>query len=338
MKERSDARGFSRREAGKLIGLTAVTLPAATSADAQDRAGLRYASGLTEEPVTYYEVIEPAGGATKKPPLFLVHGGAHTGQCYLMTADGRPGWAHVFAQAGHRVMIVDWPGSGRSGYVPSDKLTGETVVDGLGKALQTLGEPAIVMTHSMSGPYGWKLLERYGDHIAKLVAVAPGPPGNIQPAASIVNETPDTVEVRGTTNYTLDRKAPFVASSNFTLSKLVGKSTQFPREYVARYAASLQPIAPRLLYQRLNIGGAQMKVVDFSKYAGKRVLIVIGTDDVDHPRELDEPIAAWLNQNGAKADFWMLADHGISGNGHMMMLEKNSDAIANAVLTWIEAA
>jgi len=50
----------------------------------------------------------------------------------------------------------------------------------------------------------------------------------------------------------------------------VGKSSQFPRECTARYAASLQPIAPRLLFQRRDIAGDQMKVTDYSKYQGKR--------------------------------------------------------------------
>jgi hypothetical protein len=36
------------------------------------------------------------------------------------------------------------------------------------------GEPAVVMTHSIAGPYGWKLLEQYGDYVAKIVAVVPG--------------------------------------------------------------------------------------------------------------------------------------------------------------------
>ena len=121
-------------------------------------------------------------------------------------------------------------------------------------------------------------------------------------------------------------------------SKLIGKSTQFPREHSARYAASLQPIAPRLLQQRLNIGGAQVKVTDFAKYRGKRVLVMLGTDDIDHPRELDLRIADWLNENGAKADFWFLGDHGMIGNGHMMMLENNSDALAKLILSWVEGA
>jgi hypothetical protein len=36
--------------------------------------------------------------------------------------------------------------------------------------------------------------------------------------------------------------------------------------------------------------------------------VLIGTDDVDHPRELDVRIADWLNENGAKADFWFLGE------------------------------
>jgi pimeloyl-ACP methyl ester carboxylesterase len=331
---------LSRRNLCKWTGLSsfAALVPMTARANSKEQAGLRYSSGLTDAPATYFEVIEPVGAGAGKPPILAIHGGAHTGSCYLMTADGRPGWAHIFAQSGHRVIIPDWPGSGRSGYTPNDGLTGETVVAGLGLVLRSLGEPAIVMTHSMSGPYGWKLLEQHGDAIAKLVAVAPGPPGNIQAVATIVSETPDKVEVHGTTSYSLDRKAPFVATSGFVASKLIGKSKQFPGEYTARYAASLQPIAPKLLFQRLNIGGAQMKVADFSKYAGKRVLLVIGTDDIDHPRDIDAPIVEWLNENGAKADFWPLGDHNISGNGHMMMIEKNSDDIAKLILSWIDAA
>ena len=56
----------------------------------------------------------------------------------------------------------------------------------------------------------------------------------------IASETSEKLEVRGTTNYTLDRKAPFVATPGFVESKLIGNSTQFHREYTARYAASLQ--------------------------------------------------------------------------------------------------
>jgi hypothetical protein len=38
------------------------------------------------------------------------------------------------------------------------------------------------------------------------------------------------------------------------------------------------------------------------------------------------------------AEFIYLGDRGITGNGHMMMLEDNSDALAEQVLSWIESA
>src|SRR5262249_19496731 len=155
---------------------------------------------------------------------------------------------------------------------------------------------------------GWKLVENYGQHIAKLVAIAPGPPGNIQAMSEIASETADTVVVRGSTMMTINLKQAVVSDRNFVEVKLVGKSTQFPREHVGLYASSLVPIPPRLLYQRRNIRGSQLKVADLSNYRGKRILVMTGTADIDHPRELDGAIVEWLNQNGAKSDFLYLGD------------------------------
>ena len=56
---------------------------------------LTYSIGRVDNPPTYYEVLTPAAGSIK-PPIVMIHGGAHTGACYLATPDGRQGWAHVF--------------------------------------------------------------------------------------------------------------------------------------------------------------------------------------------------------------------------------------------------
>jgi pimeloyl-ACP methyl ester carboxylesterase len=328
---------ISRREFGMAAGVALMTSSESLAANESSGPPVNYSSGLIESPPAYYEVLEPVRGSTKSP-MVLISGGAHTGACYLATVDGRPGWAHAFVRAGYKVVVPDWPGVGRSGYIPLDDLTGDVVVEGLGKIVRSLGQPAIVMTHSMSGAYGWKLVENYGQHIAKLVAIAPGPPGNIQAVSDIVSETADTVVVRGSTTLTINLKQPVVSDRNFVEVKLVGKSTQFPREHIAVYASSLTPIPPRLLYQRRNVRGSQLKVTDLSNYRGKRILVMTGTEDIDHPRKLDEAIVEWLNQNGAKADFLYLGDHGIEGNGHMMMLEKNSDALAGKILSWIETS
>ena len=39
-----------------------------------------------------------------------------------------------------------------------------------------------------------------------------------------------------------------------------------------------------------------------------------------------------------KSTHLRLPDAGIHGNGHMMMLEKNSDAIAKAMADWLDGA
>jgi pimeloyl-ACP methyl ester carboxylesterase len=286
----------------------------------------------------YYDVLEPAN-ETSRPPVVMVHGGGHTGLCFLATPDGRPGWAPYFVSRGYKVLVPDWPGVGRSGYVPYDQLNGEMVVERLGAIIASLGRPVILMTHSMSGPYGWKLLEQQGNNIERILAIAPGPPGNIQKPVQILSESPDNVEVQMAVKISINLKQPTVATTQLIENKLIGAgSTRFPRSSKAEYAKSLVTIPPRLLYERTNIANSQLRITDFANYKGKRLALVIGTNDPDHPVEMDKPIVDWLNQNGAKADFIFLGDRGIEGNGHMMMLESNNDEIADLLVSWLEPA
>src|SRR6266851_1176994 len=271
---------------------------------------LTHATGLITAPVAvYFERFAPAAGSGRLT-VVMVHGGAHSGACYQTTADGRPGWAYRFAERGYRVVVPDWPGVGRSGAIPFDRLDGAAVVEGLGALVRSLGAPIVLLTHSMSGAYGWRLLELHGDVIEAVVGVAPGPPGNIQKSAPVHAETATMIETEGAG----------------------------PRDRIAGYAASLLPIPPNLFLERQNVHGSQLRVHDPQKLAGKRILVITGTADLDHPREADGAIVDWLNGNGARADFCFLADRGIVGNGHMLMLEDNSDAIAGIILDWLEAA
>ena len=295
-------------------------------------------SGLTcTRPAVYFDLLRPRR-PTGKPCLVLVHGGAHTGTCYLHTVDGRPGWAPFFARHGHPVAVPDWPGTGRSGAVAPDALTGEVVCSGLAGLLDHLGVPVVLLTHSMSGPYGWRLLETHADRIAALVAVAPGPPGNIQPRAEVVDHQDSHIEIeRGGIRHRIPVHEPWAVDEDFVRHKLVGTTTRFPRAFVDGYAATLQPLAPRLMHERMNIEGSQYVVANVTAYRDKPVLIVTGQQDRDHPREADAAIADWLTQAGAAVDNWFLSDLGIEGNGHMLMLEENSDEIAALIGTWIEA-
>ena len=57
-----------------------------------------------------------------------------------------------------------------------------------------------------------------------------------------------------------------------------------------------------------------------------------GDHDARHPREVDEATARYLG-----AEFVWLPERGIRGNGHMMMIEDNSDELAAMVLDWLDA-
>ena len=73
---------ISRREFGFVAAASVGLMTSGQSAAANERSGepVNYSRGLIESPPTYYEALEPAGGA-KKPPMVLISGGAHTGAC-----------------------------------------------------------------------------------------------------------------------------------------------------------------------------------------------------------------------------------------------------------------
>ena len=68
---------------------------------------MTHSIGRVDHLPTCFEMLTPATGSTK-PPVVMIHGGAHTGACYLATPDDRPGWAHVFVAAGYQVVVPDW--------------------------------------------------------------------------------------------------------------------------------------------------------------------------------------------------------------------------------------
>lgn len=288
------------------------------------------------EPAMYCDRLL-CGNGGEKPPLVLVHGAGHNGACYLQTPDGRPGWAQYFALAGYDVYVPDWPGMGRSGRMDPAALTGGIVAAALGALLESLGRPAVLLTHSMSGAYGWKVLETHAHCLSAVIGVAASAPGNIEPTPEVLEKGDDYVVVRrGAFERRVDFNRARLFEDGIVADKLIGaRSTQFPREAVAAYRNSLTETPPRLAYERSNIEGSQIRVENFDAMTGVPILLVTAEADLDHTRESDQAIVDFFVGKGLTAELCYLPEQGINGNGHMMMLEKNSDDIAGLMAGWI---
>lgn len=270
-------------------------------------------------------------------PIILIHGGGHTGSCYKTTPDERSGWAYYFAEKGFEVYVPDWSGCGRSGYVSDEILTGQFVVDGFLELIKKIDKKVIILTHSMSGAYGWKLGELANKKITHLIAVAPAPMGNIQPLPEIIEEMSDGIVLNYLQKATkISTIKPFICDDYFIIKKLIGEKNKFfPSNCLEAYKSSIQSIPPMLIYERFNIKKSQLKIEDVTKYKNINVLVITGDQDTDHPKEKDQQIVDYFMSNKINTDYYYLGDQNIKGNGHMLMLEKNSSEIADVIYNWI---
>jgi hypothetical protein len=60
------------------------------------------------------------------------------------------------------------------------------------------------------------------------------------------------------------------------------------------------------------------------------------TGEASYHRPYAHCVAKWLNQAGVKTTFVRLEEVGLPGNGHQMMSEKNSAAIAKLFMSWLD--
>jgi len=58
---------------------------------------------------------------------------------------------------------------------------------------------------------------------------------------------------------------------------------------------------------------------------------------VDSGRVLDAHTVAFLRQAGCDVEHLRLGEHGVHGNGHLMMLEKNNREALQPILDWLES-
>jgi pimeloyl-ACP methyl ester carboxylesterase len=311
----------------------------------------------------YVEVLTPRH-PRQRYPLVLIHGAAQTATNWLGTPDGRPGWADYFVEKGYTVYMVDqpargrspwlpdvdgklstfaaeqiesrftapqvfnlwpqaklhsqWPGTGRIGdpafdafyatqvpYLADNAQTQRLNQQEVAALLDRIG-PAIILTHSQSGPFGWLIADARPKLVKAVVAVEPaGPP--FQNAVLGI----DKARAWGVTDIPIAYDPP------------VNDPTELKIEQQA------QPDGPDLVrcWQQQAPARRLANLAD--------IPVVVITTEASYHAAYDHCTVKYLAQAGVKVTALRLSDHGIHGNGHMVMLEKNNLQVAGLIVGWL---
>lgn len=214
-----------------------------------------------------------------------------------------------------------WPGPGRMGdpafdafyatqvpYLASNAET-QTLVQAAGALLLDRVGPAIVLTHSQAGAFGWLLADARPDLVRAIVAVEPlGPP--FQDA--VLGDA--RARAWGLTDIRLIYDPPATS----------------PPEL--RAVQQEQPDAPDLsrCWQQGEPARRLANLV--------RVPVLVAITEASYHAVYDHCTARYLAQAGVPVTTLRLEDRGIHGNGHMVMVEKNNWDVARILDGWMRQA
>jgi pimeloyl-ACP methyl ester carboxylesterase len=226
---------------------------------------------------------------------------------------------------------TQWPGfpapaSGRIGDPIFDNFFGsevqsisstviqQTTMRDAGAALLDKIGPAILLTHSQSGPYGWFIADARPNLVKGVVAVEPSGP----PFVDVQQIGPPTWYADGA----LTR--PYgITTIPITYSPAVTDPAQLT------FTLQATPDRDDLVRCRLQTQPArQLPTL-------QRIPIVIVASEASYHAGYDHCTAKYLTQAGVANTFVRLEDVGIHGNGHMMMIEKNNAKVAAFLESWI---
>jgi len=266
----------------------------------------------------YVQYMIPAQQKHKIAVVFS-HGAWHTGKTWEETPDGREGWVNYFVRQGFSTYWVDKPWRARSGF---NAHTINAVARGDASRLPTI---------YLTGHAGWAAF-RIGPAYP---AANPGVQFPLEAADQYFAQlVPDfSVELRGSPN------AQSYPMLNEDMGILFAKVR--PAVYVghSQGGAELPGIVsahPELFVGAVSVEGGCPPVADAALYQSHRIPFAIMTGDYTNPPAACQAFIDALNAMGGSGTNLWLPALGIHGNDHMMMLDKNSDQVAQVLVDWIE--
>jgi pimeloyl-ACP methyl ester carboxylesterase len=165
--------------------------------------------------------------------------------------------------------------------------------------------PAILITHSQSGAMGWQIADARPELVRAILAIEP----SMAPTTPSSGSSPSAYGI--------------------TVNPLTFEPPLGPHDVLSRYEQTV-PDAPGVELCWLQAEPART----LPRLAQIPIAIVVA--EASPQAHTAHCVARFLVQAGVHAEFIRLEEQGIAGNGHMMMLERNSDDIAAFLADWIE--
>lgn len=273
---------------------------------------------------------------TKPYPVALIHGGGGQGTDWLGTPDGRPGWATFLLQEGYAVYVVDRPGHGRSPYnpdvlcPPGGVFTLETISalfcdtaqwpgaadpdDPYVRAFAAGTGPMLAdctLAHTLEQACGAALLDEIGPAIL-ITSSAGGPMGWL------------TADARSSLVKAIVSAEPI--GPPFLDDPAVGLSLPW-----GLTAAPMTFDPPADSPDDLQRDTAPRRLPALAQ-----IPIALVESEASLLAQPSPAIAAFLEQAGCHVERIVLAEHGVRGNGHLMMMELNNREVLEPILRWLD--
>ncbi|SFJ64858.1 alpha/beta hydrolase [Methylobacterium brachiatum] len=207
-------------------------------------------------------------------------------------------------------------------FLANGQQTEELVDPALVALLEKIG-PAILLTHGQGALFGWAASDARPDLVKAHVSVEPnGPPFfdvQFRGGKEFWEKSGDgRARAYGLTRMPLTFEPPVKAPEDLVVAQQPkGADKAADKGADGQIRCWLQAEPARTLP---NLA---------------KVPAVVVTAEASFHATYDACTVAFLTQAGAKPDAIRLADRGLRGNGHMVMLETNSDAVADLVAGWI---
>ncbi len=248
-----------------------------------------------------------------KLPLLMWHGGGLSGVTWETKPDGKPGWLNYFLKKGWDTYVSDAMERGRASWSPTF---------GPDPIVLPLGDP---WERFRVGPIG-----SWNNDKAKRATY----PGAQFPIASYEQFMKQGIPRWVTTDKQIvaayielvDKVCPCVVMVH-SQSGTFGYQALEARPDKVKALVAVEP----------TLGGDVKKI---ESVKGTPILVVIGDNAKDHPRwkairQHSVNYQSAFKTAGGNLDLVDLPDVGIKGNSHMVMMDKNSDQVADLIQKWL---